>query len=420
MKKENNPLATAEITRLFIRLKNYQGRTKTFTQLLQRAKHNNYAKSTLLPIIPLAATALTPLVSTGQSCSMGGSISTPGTCNAGDFLIDVDGGGADFAFVANAGGLYMRSITGGTIASSAVGSYQYATAYAIDASISAGGSFAAGGNPMGGAICGYATSASWVLETSFGGGAGDWFDAGGGAITRAIGFKKDNKLGFIEVTWNNTTSAVSIGEYGLAEQTSDQITSIVAGQCATLPVELISFKAERQKEHILLSWETASEQNNAGFEVERSTDGTSFYKISWMEGVGQSQEIVLYEFEDSPVQPNVTYYYRLKQIDFDGRSTYSSVVVVQPALTSQFFVGTLQPNPARHSLTELPIFSPDPQTVTLAIYNAIGQQIRQQALRVEAGTQLIPLSLQGLEAANYFIRVRLADGSVYYRKLVVL
>ncbi len=92
-----------------------------------------------------------------------------------------------------------------------------------------------------------------------------------------------------------------------------------------LPVELISFRAAALEKKVRLEWVTATEQDNAGFTVQRSTDGTSWRPIGWVDGNGAATAEQRYDFLDEQVAPATTYYYRLEQRDFDGATELSEV-----------------------------------------------------------------------------------------------
>lgn len=100
---------------------------------------------------------------------------------------------------------------------------------------------------------------------------------------------------------------------------------------STLPVTWLSFSGEEVYKGIAsLTWKTATELNNKGFEVEKSHDGKNFEMIGFVEGAGTTNEIKTYGFTDEHLQQNT--YYRLKQIDFDGKSNYSRSILVQSSL----------------------------------------------------------------------------------------
>jgi hypothetical protein len=94
-----------------------------------------------------------------------------------------------------------------------------------------------------------------------------------------------------------------------------------------LPVELVYFRAEKQGRSVNLSWATSVEINNGSFTVERSSDGVHFTGIQEIKGQGNSSGLVLYSYQDAA--PQAINYYRLKQTDFNGSITLSSVVPVE-------------------------------------------------------------------------------------------
>ncbi len=94
-----------------------------------------------------------------------------------------------------------------------------------------------------------------------------------------------------------------------------------------LPVELVDFRAKIFPNRINLSWQTASEQENDHFELQRSADGLAFEEIAIVPGAGTSNEPHFYAFADDKPFPGKNYY-RLKQVDFDGKYTHSKVVSV--------------------------------------------------------------------------------------------
>ncbi len=92
----------------------------------------------------------------------------------------------------------------------------------------------------------------------------------------------------------------------------------------SLPVELSSFDAISEEEKVKLEWTTISEKNSAFFEVERSSDGLEFESIAKLDGQGNSEELINYlTYDESPLKGNN--YYRLKQIDQDGKFEYSEI-----------------------------------------------------------------------------------------------
>jgi hypothetical protein len=97
-----------------------------------------------------------------------------------------------------------------------------------------------------------------------------------------------------------------------------------------LPVELLEFSARPEGEQVMLEWTTATELNNAGFHVERSSDGVQYDAILEVEGMGTTVMVTHYEAVDPGPLPGLSYY-RLRQTDFNGTNSYSDVVAVERA-----------------------------------------------------------------------------------------
>ncbi len=111
-----------------------------------------------------------------------------------------------------------------------------------------------------------------------------------------------------------------------------------------LPVELVRFSGYARGPVVVLEWETASESGNAGFEVQHSLDRTDFELLGFVPGTGSATEARSYEYR-TPVMPEGLHYFRLRQIDFDGRSTTSPVIEVYRALGDPAVLSPAFPNP---------------------------------------------------------------------------
>ena len=112
-----------------------------------------------------------------------------------------------------------------------------------------------------------------------------------------------------------------------------------------VPVELTYFDVTPKEKQNLLTWETASELNNHFFEVQRSINGSDFTSIDIVYGNGTTQEISNYSFSDYDIGPQqISYFYRLMQVDFDGTYSYSPIVVAKRKITTNLHI-TAYPNP---------------------------------------------------------------------------
>lgn len=114
-----------------------------------------------------------------------------------------------------------------------------------------------------------------------------------------------------------------------------------------LPVELVEFGATKTGKSILLNWMTASEVNNSGFDIQRSTDGRDWKVIGFENGVDNSAEVQNYNFIDTHPAAGINYY-RLKQVDHDGKYDYSPIVSVRNIGDEKYDVS---PNPFNDFLT---------------------------------------------------------------------
>jgi hypothetical protein len=118
---------------------------------------------------------------------------------------------------------------------------------------------------------------------------------------------------------------------------------------ATLPVELLAFEARALETQNRLTWITASEENNAGFEVQRSKDAIAWEALDFVKGYGNSLQERNYKYYD--IQPlRGINYYRLKQVDNDGTFEYSNIVSVTTKAADDFAF-TLYPNPTKEAFT---------------------------------------------------------------------
>ena len=187
--------------------------------------------------------------------------------------------------------------------------------------------------------------------------------------------------------------------------------------CEALPVELSSFTGTIETDIAVLAWTTVSELNNAGFEVQRSTDGVDFQKIAWVEGQGNASEAIQYSFKDSKIQENTLYYYRLKQIDLDGQYDFSSIISLDWKVDNAWGVGDLVPKPITN-FASIEIKASKESNATLSVYDAIGNLVHTQQAFLKAGANQIELQLDKLQAGAYFLKTE-ANKNLFYKKFIV-
>ena len=169
-----------------------------------------------------------------------------------------------------------------------------------------------------------------------------------------------------------------------------------------VPVELVSFTAQRTDAGVELNWKTATETNNSGFSIERGQDEENFTQIGFVSGRGTTTELTNYNYVDSDIETG-KYYYRLKQTDFDGTFKYLNVVLVDVGLPKQFQLSQNHPNPFNPSTTikfQLPVDA----LVKIELFNSIGQKV----------SELLNSDLSGGVHEVTFEGSKLSSGIYYY------
>ncbi|MBN2778235.1 MAG: T9SS type A sorting domain-containing protein [Bacteroidales bacterium] len=205
-------------------------------------------------------------------------------------------------------------------------------------------------------------------------------------------------------TWSIPTGStfsaqVVSGGYAVREDISTFSEFGIGLGFSTLPVELLDFKAKCSNSEVVISWTTVSETNNDYFTLERSTDALSFEEIARINGAGNSNSQLSYSFVDEGIMQNTTYFYRLRQTDFDGTSvTFKPVYVScdEEIVDCQFAV---YPNPFRSHLFINSICDGASQ---IRVFDARGAVVRYDVLR-DLNTEKIDLS--ELEPGLYYIQI---------------
>jgi photosystem II stability/assembly factor-like uncharacterized protein len=168
-----------------------------------------------------------------------------------------------------------------------------------------------------------------------------------------------------------------------------------------IPVELINFTAHLLESEIVLEWTTATETNNSGFEIERKSDTQVWLKIGFIPGHGTTTEKQNYQFTDRPEDAG-EYFYRLKQIDFDGSFEYSNEVNIEFIQQFTFALGQNYPNPFNPTTT-ITFSIPEREVVTLKIYNSLGEIVGELANEEkESGNYEFDFDASELPSGIYF------------------
>jgi hypothetical protein len=172
-----------------------------------------------------------------------------------------------------------------------------------------------------------------------------------------------------------------------------------------LPVELTSFTASLEGEAVALAWSTATETNNAGFDVERSTDGETFTTIGFEPGVGTTEEAQSYRFVDREAPFATTLLYRLRQVDTDGTFEYSPVVEVEVAPSAVALL-PVAPNPVV-GFVNLRYELPEATAVRLQVFDLLGRRVATLADGEKpAGRHEVTWTGSRLAPGTYFVRLQ--------------
>jgi hypothetical protein len=184
-----------------------------------------------------------------------------------------------------------------------------------------------------------------------------------------------------------------------------------------VPVKYVAFTASTDAKDVILDWNTASEINNNGFEIERSVDGKQFEYVNLVKGAGNSADVHAYSYTDADaftVAKNNTLYYRLKQVDFDGQFTYSNTVKVSKDADESGV--TVYPNPYNSDVTVS--FRATEGKASVEVIDIRGRVVMTETLATKAGMNRIMISKASeLQSGIYFARIQV-NGQTTMVKLV--
>lgn len=197
---------------------------------------------------------------------------------------------------------------------------------------------------------------------------------------------------------------------------SANITNIPNSSGEPLPVELTSFTARAAGSVVNLNWETKTEVDNNGFDVERNSTGT-WQKIGFVEGHGTANSPKYYNFTDKSVTGNKIQY-RLRQVDNDGTFEYSNVVEVELAPTT-FALDQNYPNPFNPA-TIIRFSLPTSSVVTLNVYNTLGEKVATLLNgSLESGYHQVSFDAANLPSGLYFYEIKAGEFSSIKKMLLM-
>ena len=192
-----------------------------------------------------------------------------------------------------------------------------------------------------------------------------------GSGSTLVGGTMDTSDGTITESGNICSQDGSSNPVTNGESNIDPAVSICGQTDDTpLPVELIEFNTSETSEGVELSWTTASEINNDYFTIQRAVDNSDFENIATIEGAGTSNKIINYSYIDTENISGQNIYYRIKQTDYDGSTSYSWIEDIS---NDKEMVLNVFPNPVNHG-DQFTIQSSE-KDINITIYNSSGQQV---------------------------------------------
>jgi len=180
------------------------------------------------------------------------------------------------------------------------------------------------------------------------------------------------------------------------------INTLDAIQLIPVPVELTLFSGSYYDGVVRLQWQTATETNNYGFEIQKRYQNTAFEKIGFVSGNGTTTDGIHYSFTDNDIQSG-TIYYRLKQVDFNGKFEYSDEIMVEIPVLSDYQLFQNYPNPFNPS-TLINYSVPKTSNVKILVYDIIGNKLETLFEgNQEAGLHKINFNAGNLPSGIYFV-----------------
>jgi hypothetical protein len=322
-----------------------------------------------------------------QNCSF----STP-ICNTGSFSGNSNGAGVQELNGTNSGCLSSEHQSSWYVfQAQSNGSISLAIATSVDYDFAIWGPNI-GCGALGAPIrCSYAAGAS---STGLGNGASDNSEgAGGNGWVAPLAVTTGQQ--YIMLIDNFTANSTPF--------TLDFTSSTASLNCSLLPIELLSFTAEKNNGYNLIQWSTASELNNDYFTVEKSYNAIDWAELTIVDGAGTSTQKRDYEFKDYAFSDQIVYY-RLKQTDFDLSYKYSAVVTVDGSITDVYMTD-IGPNPSNKNIS-FGFYTPQKGDLNVQIIDYMGKVVNEKQQLMNEGKNALKLSTSSLSNGIYFVKVK--------------
>lgn len=173
-----------------------------------------------------------------------------------------------------------------------------------------------------------------------------------------------------------------------------------------VPVNLTTFTGVKEGGKNILNWSTANETNNKAFELQRSSNGEKFSSIATINSKaenGNSSSTLYYSYNDEKPLAG-TNYYRLRQIDKDGKESYSSIVALKSISITKAEITRVYPNPVSEQLN-IVLNTPISEKVNIRITDLVGKTIAEKMLQTNQGDNNIQFNTSNLNRGTYLIKI---------------
>jgi PKD repeat protein len=226
-----------------------------------------------------------------------------------------------------------------------------------------------------------------------------------GGMTAPDSIKIPGGIAYIETALGNNTGA---GDSGYVMHWKDST-------AAALPVTLRSFSGKTVANDVALAWSTVSENNNMGFAIERATVKDQWTEAGFVKGHNNSSSQQQYSFIDiSPFVNDQPLYYRLKQVDFDGKTSYSHTITVNRNPAQKVSIN-ISPNPFE-GISVLTVQSPAAISGTIRIIDMSGKQLMTKEILLSKGTNTIQLTeTRALKPGTYLLQLTIENDIQTFR-----
>ncbi len=234
-----------------------------------------------------------------------------------------------------------------------------------------------------------------------------------------------NRANGSAAAWTQLNASASVANFATQTVRFAQTSAMFGTQLSIgavnnpLPVEWLSFKGTLDGSTAKLEWSVASEKNNSGFAVERSIDGLTFTEIGFIKGNGNHNVVTSYGYSDEGIMNQTkVVYYRIKQIDFNGKTSYSKTIRINDELNSLLAVSSLYPNPMSDVLS-IELSQANNDELAIELYDMTGKLVAFENINRLNGNNVVSTNaFKDVPAGLYVIQVKSSGALVFKSKLI--